>query len=179
MKQLRLLVAFAFFMFSMPVRAQDGGASLEYGIKAVVLFNFAKYVQWPKEVFKDEKQPITVCTVGKNPVAAKFNSSEAPSEAQGHPFAFKEIAPAKVLEEGTQCQILFWQQEQASSVEAHLDALHKAHVLTVSDKESNKSAISFTLRNGKIRFIIRRSLAEKAGLELGSQLLKLAILEDE
>lgn len=179
MKHLRLALALLFLFTARPARAEDEATTLEYGIKAVVLFNFAKYVEWPEHVFSDDKQGITVCTVDKNPVAKRFNSAEAPTEAQGRPFIFKEVSSKKLIEESKGCQILYWQDDLDTLVSSHLDALHENSVLTVSDSESGGSAISFTKRSGKIRFIIRRSIADKAKLLLGSQLLKLAILEDK
>lgn len=179
MKHLRLALTLLLLFAARPARAEDDATSLEYGIKAVVLFNFAKYVEWPTQVFSDEKQGITVYTVDKNPVATRFNSSEAPTEAQGRPFVFKEVSSKKLVEESKGCQILYWQEGLDALVSSHIDTLHENSVLTVSDSESGRSAISFTKRSGKIRFIIRRSVADKAKLSLGSQLLKLAILEDK
>ena len=178
MKHLRLLLSLLLiFVTSTPVRAEDK-ASLEYSIKAVVLFNFAKYVHWPEKVFTSAQQPIQVCIAGKSPVADKLNSSEAPTEAQGRPFAFKEILLTRIKEDAPTCQILYWNKSENSVIEPMLPALHQAHVLTVADSELDKSIITFTIEEGKIRFKIRRKEAEKAGLELGSQLLKLAILDD-
>jgi hypothetical protein len=178
MRQLRILLALVLLFVTTPVRADDK-ASIEFSIKAVVLFNFAKYVRWPDSTFTAPDQPIRVCIAGKSPVSEKLNSSEAPTEAQGRPFAFKEISVARLKEEAIGCQILYWNKADNETIEPFLPALHQAHVLTVADSDSRKSIITFTIEDGKVRFKIRRKEAEKAALELGSQLLKLAILDDD
>src|SRR5260370_38701382 len=35
----------------------------EYRIKAPFLFNFAQYVEWPPDTFKDANSPLTYCTM--------------------------------------------------------------------------------------------------------------------
>ncbi len=39
----------------------------EYRIKAAFLFNFAQYVEWPPDTFKDANSPLTYCTIGDDP----------------------------------------------------------------------------------------------------------------
>lgn len=178
MKHLRILLLIAIFFGAVRVRADDKSTSIEYGVKAVVLFNFAKYVRWPDATFTAPNQPIRVCMLGKSAVADTFNSSEAPTEAQGRPFTFQQLDAAKIKEEAPKCQILYVVNTEYSTLTPLLPDLQKAHVLTVTDEDSDNGIISFLIQNGKVRFRIRREAAEKAGLELGSQLLKLAIIED-
>ena len=40
----------------------------EYQVKAVFLFNFAKFVEWPAAAFKDAQSSITLCILGKDPL---------------------------------------------------------------------------------------------------------------
>ena len=41
--------------------------SEEYQIKAAFLYNFIKFVEWPKDRFSGDKDPIVIGVVGKDP----------------------------------------------------------------------------------------------------------------
>lgn len=180
MKHLRIIftIILALFVLVRPALAQDSASALEYKVKAVVLFNFAKYVKWPEKSFTSPDQDIQVCVLGKNPFGDIFNSPEAPKEAQGRPLKVVELPDSSGVKEVSQCKILFWtdgSEKKASELHKILEA---NSVLTVSDQKSENSLISFVLDDGKVRFKIRHKVAKGLGLEISSQLLKLAILDE-
>src|SRR5205814_1156019 len=39
----------------------------EYQVKAAFLYNFARFVQWPPQSFKNAHDPIAICVLGPNP----------------------------------------------------------------------------------------------------------------
>src|SRR5213594_1148354 len=39
-------------------------ASVEYQVKAAFLFNFAKFVEWPRQAFARTDSPLTICLAG-------------------------------------------------------------------------------------------------------------------
>jgi hypothetical protein len=39
----------------------------EYELKAVMLFNLARFVEWPAKAFADSNTPIVIGFVGRNP----------------------------------------------------------------------------------------------------------------
>ena len=39
----------------------------EYKIKAVFLYNFAKFVEWPPNVFPDANTPFVIGVLGQDP----------------------------------------------------------------------------------------------------------------
>ena len=41
--------------------------SREYLIKAALIFNFAKFAQWPAAAFSSDSSPLRVCVIGENP----------------------------------------------------------------------------------------------------------------
>jgi hypothetical protein len=184
MKLLRKLVLIlALLMGPLPglgslARADDAATALEFKVKAVVLFNFAKYVQWPKAVFSSPEQPLKICLFSENPMAGVFKSNDVPREAQGHPVSIVEVAATATQEELASCQILYADKARKKAFESLLESLHQKGVLTVFDEESDTTLISFMLEDGKVRFRIRKETAEKHGFSMSSQLLKLAVIED-
>lgn len=178
MKHLRLLIIFIALLIAPCLSAETEGTSLEYRVKAVVLFNFAKYVRWPANAFQAADQPIRVCILGESPFGDVFESNDAPKEAQGRPLTVVNLPRSATQNDAVSCQILFWQEKNDSVAKALLPALEKSATLTVADRESEQALISFTLEDGKVRFRIRRKAAEALGLNISSQLLKLAILDE-
>ena len=49
------------------IAAISGTEMSEYKVKALFLYNFAQFVEWPPSAFKDPAAPVTVCVLGPNP----------------------------------------------------------------------------------------------------------------
>src|SRR5687768_2113299 len=61
------LVAAALALFATTSRAQPTD---EYQIKAVFLFHFAQFVEWPAKAFPDPKSPLVIGVLGRDPFGA-------------------------------------------------------------------------------------------------------------
>ena len=85
MRHLRIILTLLIALSARFGFADEASSALEYKVKAVVLFNFAKYVKWPEKTFSNATDPIQVCILGKSPFGDIFQSPEAPKEAQNRP----------------------------------------------------------------------------------------------
>ena len=47
----------------------------EYRVKAVFLFNFAQFVDWPPDAFTAPGQPFVIGVLGKDPFGAELDSA--------------------------------------------------------------------------------------------------------
>lgn len=178
MKHLRLiLLAFLLFV-TQSASAQSDGSAIEYKVKAVVLFNFAKYVHWPEKTFSSPTQPIQVCIIGKSPFGDVFQSADAPKEAQERPLKVVELSANATAKEVESCQIAYWTEVGEKGAKANLAGFKDHATLTVSDTESDDALVSFFLEDGKVRFKIKHKTAKGLGLDISSQLLKLAELDE-
>ena len=66
----KLLLAIAVVVvLALPCGADE--PSQEYKVKAAFVFNFAKFIEWPKEVFSSADAPFVIAVVGTDP----FNGS--------------------------------------------------------------------------------------------------------
>src|ERR1700693_5594080 len=65
---LRLSIWLAMLAAVVPGQAVD-----EYQVKAAFLFNFAKFVEWPLDTFKDDEAPIILCVFGHDPLGSAFD----------------------------------------------------------------------------------------------------------
>ncbi len=145
----------------------------EEAVKAAFVFNFAKFTEWPAQVFDSPETPFTLCVLG----AESFNAlrdSTTSKLIQGRAVLVRGDANA---ESGGVCQILFISARQHLSNDTLAGLLSAQHVLTVSDRENFAASggiIGLYREDGKIKFEINRMAAERAGLKLSSHLLRLA-----
>jgi len=151
----------------------DPNTELENKIKAVCIFNFAKYVEWPGVSFENQDSPVRVCLVGESPIGKILRSRED-LRAKTRPLQIHTVAPERLVQDAETCHIIYWDAGKYQQVEELIGKLKNPAILTVADG-SEGSMIQFLMKKGKIRFHINDDRAERAGLSLGSQLLKLSV----
>ena len=143
----------------------------EDSIKAGFLFNFAKYVEWPAKTMKDGK--LRVCGLSSEPLSGNLVKLQGRVIQERVIQVYTSVGP----DEWHNCHVLFISADESQRVETLLRAVAKAPVLTVSDSEdftNSGGIIGLKLHIGRIRFNINQGVANKAGLIMSSQLLKLA-----
>ena len=151
----------------------DTPAASEAQIKAVFLFNFAKYVEWPAAAFPNATAPIAIGVLGRDPFGDYLQHVEG-KMLQGRPFVIKHLASDS---EVSGCQILFISHSEASRMREILEKASALPILTVGEDEpfaQNGGIIRFVLKNGNVRLEIDLSAAQKAGLTISSKLLAVA-----
>lgn len=144
----------------------------EYQVKAVYLYNFSKFVQWPAT--GGGKDTFAICVLGHDPFGATLDSAIAGEKIEQKTMVARRIAN---VQDATKCQILFVANSESARVKQILAALEKDSVLTVSDVpefSADGGMIQFVIQENKVRFQVNLTAAEKAGLTLSSQLLKVA-----
>src|SRR3990172_10053935 len=55
---------------------QDSGTPSEYQVKAAILFNFAKFVEWPDAAFPDPATPIIIGVLGEDPFGSALDAAK-------------------------------------------------------------------------------------------------------
>jgi hypothetical protein len=154
-------------------RAQEPSPT-EYQIKAAFLFNFAKFVEWPKTAFAAATSPIVIGILGENPFHDDLARVIRNKTIDDHPLVIKEFPS---LAEAANCHILFISSSEKKRLPEILAALKGASVLTVGEMDRFAEAggmINFFLEGTKIRFQINKDAATSAGLKISSKLMSLA-----
>jgi hypothetical protein len=147
--------------------------SREYLIKAALLFNFAKFAQWPETAFGSDSAPLRVCVIGENPFGSALTSLEGKT-AIDRPLAVARIA---TVEDAPACQILFVSASEQGRLDQILDAVGALPILTVADMgqfTGSGGIVALKAVDNQSRLEINVEAAEKAGLKLSSKLLRLA-----
>ena len=81
--------------------AQPAG---EYQVKAVFLFRFAQFVEWPPEAFSDAQAPIVIGVLGEDPFGGFLDEAVAGERVNRRPL---EVRRYRRMDEIGGCHILF------------------------------------------------------------------------
>jgi hypothetical protein len=144
----------------------------EQTVKAGFLYNFVKFTQWPG-AREGDRSPIQICTPGAQPLDGQFSS------LQGRFIGSRtvEIRNNVAASEWRSCLVLFITESDTNRMESAIRSLGNAPVLTVSDAPDFVQAggmIGMRIDDSRVRFDVNLGAAQRAGLALNSQMVKLA-----
>ncbi|MGA9643344.1 MAG: YfiR family protein [Terriglobales bacterium] len=166
-----LLLEMILLIFGLAARAQE---TEEYRVKAAFLFHFAQLVDWPVGALGDDKQPLTVCTIGKDPFDGNLETMLQGKLIGARPLQVRHL---KERTEIHGCQLLFIGNGERKGVASLLAALKDEAVLTVGESDDfvkQGGMIDLSMENNKVRFDINLDAAVRAKLKISSRLLVLA-----
>lgn len=149
-------------------------SSREYQIKAVFLFNFVQFGEWPPAAFPDNAAPIVIGVLGDDPFGPSLEEAVTGESIRGRPLAIRRY---RRVEEVENCQVLFISNSESTRLDKILARLDGRNILTVGDAEGfalRGGMIRFVTENKKIRFHINLETVKAAGLMLSSKLLRSA-----
>jgi len=156
------------------LKAQDAKPS-EYQVKAAYLSNFGKFVDWPSAVKPSKDEPFNVCVIGQDPFGDSIDAALAGETIGRARLVAKRIGR---LPDAVTCRIVFISSSEDSQLKAVLAAIEKASILTVSDMPEfarRGGMIQFVLDGNRVRFEVNLEAVRRVGLNLSSDLLKLAL----
>lgn len=154
--------------------------SREYQIKAVFLYNFVQFVEWPERAFADAGAPLRIGVLGEDPFGPALDEAVRGETVRARRL---EVKRGRRLADLDDCQLVFFSRTEAWQVSAHLDRLRDHPVLTVGDSADfarRGGVIAFYPEGKKVRFEINAARARRLGLKLSSELLELGrVVGDE
>ncbi|UJP05224.1 MAG: YfiR family protein [Nitrosomonas sp.] len=161
-----LLGGILLFITASTARSQEVS---EYRLKVAFLYNFITYTYWPDQ----PNHYLTVCIHGVDPFGEnlqylhdkKINDADI------------VIRHTKNTAELSDCQVVFISKPALKNLADILDQVSGKPILTVSDSPGlsrQDVAISMVIRDGKIIFDANIKVAQSAGLQLSSELLRFA-----
>jgi hypothetical protein len=154
--------------------ASAATAPSEYQVKAVFLFNFSRFVEWPREAFSSDDAPFVLGIYGHDPFGAQLDEVVKGENVGGRPLIVKRVQSAT---EAAQCQILFIHQSEDKHMAEALAAVGARSTLTVSDVPGAMQRgvmIRLVTDGGRIRMRIDAESARAAHLTISSNLLRSA-----
>ena len=144
----------------------------EYQLKAVFLFNFAQFVEWPPSAFPNSQTPLVIGILGEDPFGPYLDETVRGEAVQAHPLA---VQRSRRVEEIRNCHILFVGRQEQERLGEILDTLKGRPALTVSDADGfarRGGMIRFVTDRNRIRLRINLEAARDAQLTLSSKLLR-------
>lgn len=146
----------------------------EYEVKAAYLYNFGKFVDWPEQAFADPRAPMTIGVLGEDPFGPALDELVRGRTLHDRPVTVRRLRDAG---DAAGCHILFIAVADSAPLEAILARLRGRPVLTVGDSGGfllRGGIVGLRLEAERVRFDIDLDAADRAGLRINSQLLKLA-----
>jgi hypothetical protein len=146
----------------------------EYQVEAAYLYNFGRFIEWPAKGTTTQTGGFTICVLGDDPFGQALDATLAGETIGSQKVAARRISSPQMSGD---CQILFISSSEANRLDKIIDALDKNAVLTVSDIAQfaqRRGMIQFVLEENRIRFEVNLTAAQRAGLALSSELLKVA-----
>jgi hypothetical protein len=150
----------------------------EYQVKAVFLFNFARFVDWPALTFVDSNAPFTLCIYGEDPFGGDLDAVVRGEAVAGRPIAVRRLRQQRDFRP---CQILYIARNAEGELDQILADLDHRGTLTVSDIDgATKRGVMIRMMTmrGKIRLSVNVEAARAARLTISSNLLRSAEIVD-
>jgi hypothetical protein len=154
-------------------RAEAQGVTDESQVKAMFVYNFLKFVEWPVDAPLGAKEPIIVVIIGEGATAdatRRFLESKAVGE---RPVVVRRARWDQSL---TGVRAAFVVERDAKKLHHIFDAAAEAGVLTIGEGEgfaTKGGVIRLLVEDRKVRFDIDTTAAQLAGLRISSKLLAL------
>ncbi len=144
----------------------------ESTIKALFIYNFTKYVEWPVE--KDHGH-IIIGFYGHSPIIDELKKVCVNKKIKDREV---EIRQANDVYEAENCDIFFIPRGESGDFTYLNEQLQGKAVLIVTEEKGfgqKGAAINIIEKDDKIRFELNEASIKRAGLKISSQLIALAI----
>ena len=147
-------------------------APSEYQVKAVFLFNFGQFVEWPAASFDTPQAPFVICILGEDPFGQTLDDVVRGESVGAHSLVVRRFRKAADI---AVCNILFISRAEQDKLGDALSAVRGHSVLTVTDIDGAEKhgaiIVLFNDRN-RIRMRINLAAAKANQLVISSKLLR-------
>jgi hypothetical protein len=147
----------------------------EYEVKAAFLYNFAKFAEWPADVYSGPEAPFVFGILGHDPFGNAIDALEKRT-INGRTVQVRRFSEVQDI---TRCHILFVSSSETERLGMILRTLVNANTLLVSDISrfvDRGGAIGFVVLDNSVGFKINTDAVSRAGISIHSRLLKMAII---
>jgi hypothetical protein len=148
----------------------------EVSLKSAFLYKFIHYAGWPEDALGAVADPIAICVIEQDSFAEALEGAVSGRTSHEHPVVVRRVAGP---DEVDGCHVLFVGSLEPARMERIIARVSAHPTLTIGDAEGfarRGGMINFTRRGARLGFEINRGAVRRAGLNLSSQLLKLAEL---
>ena len=177
---LRLPLVLCLAHAAVPRIAAEQGSAGEYELKAAMLYNLTRFVEWPPSTYPDPQAPMRLCILGRDPFGGSLASIIFKQALNGRPVLIRHSQNDKEIRA---CHLLYISSSERKTTLQIFATLKGSSVLTVGEMKefaTHGGVIQFSLEEQQVRFDINLDAASRAGLKISSRLLLLArIVKDQ
>jgi hypothetical protein len=145
---------------------------LAYNVKAAFLYNFARYVEWPKEAFADKQAPFVIGIFGENPFGTVLGRIAKTKTVQDRRIEVKNIDSLDGLAD---CHILFITDSVAMEQQQRIiEKSQKKPILLVGEIPKFLDfggSVNFFLDGNHVRFEINVDAVDHKKMQIDAKLL--------
>lgn len=153
--------------------ALSDAQTLEFKIKAGLVYNFLKYTNWDIDA-NSEKKSINLCTIGDSPLNTYLYQMHGRT-AQQYTINVLELKQATSASE---CNFVYIHRSHAGEAAGIVEAFNAYPVITMSDAddfiETGGMVELSVQQDKKIHIYINKAALNKSGMSIQPRLMKLA-----
>ena len=156
--------------------AEPAPPASEFQVKAVFLFNFAQFVEWPAKAFATPTAPLVIGVLGEDPFGSYLDEVVQGERVSQRPIVVRRFSAVADI---SACHILFISESESGRLGEILAALKDRSILTVSDAENfshEGGIVRFVTESGKTRMRINVEAARACGLTISSKIIRPATI---
>lgn len=173
----RRFAALALLLAAGPfVRAQESVAD-EYEIRAAMVFNLTRFIQWPGWKLTPAQHSFELCELGVDPVTASIENIFRGKTVFDRPVTVRRIG--KHDDEST-CHLMYVTTSARKQFESISQSLRRDAVLTVGAQDwllSEGGTVNLPMADDRVRIQIQITNVQQGGWIVSSKLLHLATIE--
>ena len=142
-------------------------------IKAAMIFNIMRFVDWPESALPTTRDTIDICVVNRGSTASAVEKLQE-KQVKGKNIIVRQVSRAGGF---SGCQVLLLSDTERQNATAILEQTRSMPVMTVGDSRgfaASGGVFGFMVLEGKIRFEVNLAAAQRHRIRISSQLLKLA-----
>ena len=161
------------FISGLFIAADSGNYDTNAKIKAVYIYNFTKYIEWPKEY---REQEFVIGVLGDSPLVGELKGMSSTKKVFGQNIIVKQFGSSADI---SKCHILYVPNNYNGALSGVISKVKGYSTLLVTDKPGlalQGSAINFVIQQNRQKFELNESNAVKYNLKVSNSLEALAIL---
>jgi len=157
----------------------DADTPSEFELKAIYLYNFLQFVQWPREKCPlPDGRAQEIGILGDSAFEPILLELQERLKAKNQQLQLTFYGPYRQGMDLSACCLLFISSSELKNLPGILDTLDDKPVLTVADSDAFVAQgvmITLISRQNKVRWAINREPVKRAGLRLSAKLLDIAV----
>jgi hypothetical protein len=156
------------------IAAEPPQSKSEYALKAVFLYNFCRFIEWPKSAFASPTDPIIIAVIGEDSFGHLLEETVHGETLRGRAIQIQRYRNPDSI---GHCHLLFIVRSETARMEAILAAVAGKSIVTVGETDAfldRGGMIALTAERNRVRLHINPSLLQAANLDVSSKLLRVA-----